>query len=70
VDIYPAPLDIVLGLDRPRPLGPVLSGFWCILTQDLGYEFPRIHLLGSSVNSRILPLPLAKPTLAARPGLA
>src|SRR3954469_9950511 len=47
---YPDPQDVVLGWGRPRALGLGLSGFRGILIQDLGYEFPRISLLGSPVN--------------------
>jgi hypothetical protein len=49
----PAPQNVVLGLDRPRPFGPGLSGLQCTLTQDLVYGFPRNPFVGSSVNRRI-----------------
>jgi len=54
LDKYPAPQDVVLSLSRPRVLGPGLSRFQCILTQDAGYEFPRIPVVGSLVNRDIL----------------
>jgi hypothetical protein len=50
LDFYSGPLDVVLALGRPRPLGPGLSGIQCITIQGSGYEFPRIHLLGNLVN--------------------
>src|SRR3954447_2636703 len=54
-NIYADLQDVVLALDRPRALGPGLSGFQRILTQDLGYEFPRISPLGSLANKNICP---------------
>jgi hypothetical protein len=49
-NIYPAPQDVVLDLDWPRAVGPGFSGFPRILIQDRGFEFPRIPVVGSSVN--------------------
>ena len=49
-NIYPAPQDVVFGLDRPRALGVGLSGVQHILTQDPGYQFPGNQFVGKLVN--------------------
>jgi hypothetical protein len=36
-NIYPAPQNVVLGLDRPRLLGVGLSRLQCIFIQEPGY---------------------------------
>ena len=65
-NLYPPPLDLVVGISGPVGESGQSLRYLAGSMQDLGYGFPRIYLLGNWMNKRYLTSLLFVSIVAAR----